>query len=114
MAGVFTNEMKPLDWKKVNQLLNARRATNMEMDVLVYERSRIPCRLIIERVSESEYAKRLVKANAIAKSKRIGISELHKIKLRFNTFITKCKPANITNSSNQKDILLTLASGTGI
>lgn len=92
MAGVFTNEMKPLDWKKVNQLLNARRATSMEMDVLVYEKSRIPCRLIIERVSESEYAKRLAKANAIAKSKRIGVSELHKIKLRFNTFITNVSP----------------------
>jgi IS4 transposase len=92
MAGVFTNEMKPLDWKKVNQLLNSRRATSMEMDVLVYEKSRIPCRLIIERVSESEYAKRLAKANAIAKSKRIGVSELHKIKLRFNTFITNVSP----------------------
>ena len=88
MAGVFTKEMMPLDWKKINKLLNARGATNMEMDVLVYEKSRIPCRLIIERVSESEYAKRLVKANAIAKSKKLGVSELHKTKLRFNTFIT--------------------------
>lgn len=88
MATVFTKTMQPIDWKNIHRKLNASKSENIEMDVLIYEKNRIPCRLIIERVNDSEYAKRLKKANQIAKSKRLGLSELHKIKLRFNCFIT--------------------------
>lgn len=88
MASIFSAAMKPLDWKTINRKFNSCKANSIEMNVLLYEKNRIPCRLVIERVSDSEYNKRLKKANAIAKSKRIGLSELHKIKLRFNSFIT--------------------------
>jgi hypothetical protein len=112
MAGVFTTGMKPLDWKKINKLLTS--TNNMEMDVLVYEKTRIPCRLIIERVSQSEYTKRLAKAYAIAKSKRLGVSELHKIKLRFNTFITNVSQQILPVTAIRKTYYLRWAGGTGI
>lgn len=88
MASIFSTSMKPLDWKSVNRKFNSSNVNSIEMNVLLYEKNRIPCRLIIECVSDSEYARGLKKANAIAKSKRLGLSELHKIKLRFNSFIT--------------------------
>jgi Transposase DDE domain len=52
------------------------------------QREKIPCRLIIERVSNKEYERRLEKARISAKSKGVGISELYKLKLRYNSFIT--------------------------
>lgn len=87
-AGVFTTTMKPLNWKKIDSNFKKNALTSMEADVLIYEKDKIPCRLIIERVSDSEYKRRLEKARIRAKSSRVGLTELHKIKLKYNTFIT--------------------------
>jgi IS4 transposase len=56
--------------------------------MLVYENNKISCRLIIEKVSDAEYERRLEKARKTANSKGVGISNLYKIKLKYNTFIT--------------------------
>ena len=87
-AGVFTRGMKPIDWKKTDASFRRNALSSMAIEVLVYEKDKIPCRLIIERVSNAEYDRRLEKARISAKSKGVGISELYKIKLRYNTFIT--------------------------
>ncbi len=86
-AGVFNKKMKPLDWKKIDRSFKKNSLISQELDVLVYEKNKIPCRLIIERVSDEEYKKRLEKAIKKAKSRGVGISNLYKIKLRYNTFI---------------------------
>ena len=87
-AGVFTKAMKPLDWKKTNASFKKNALTSMELDVLVYEKDKISCRLIIERVDDREYERRLKKATIRSKSSSVGMSEIYKIKLRYNTFIT--------------------------
>ncbi len=87
-AGVFNKAMKPFDWKKTHASFNKNSLTTMEVNVLVYEKNKISCRLIIERVSDDEYKRRLENAIKNAKSKGIGISNLYKIKLRYNSFIT--------------------------
>jgi Transposase DDE domain len=79
---------KLIDWKKVNRYFNIHGAESMEMEVKIYEKERIPCRLIIEKVPEEEYKKRLKKAEEKAKSSNNGISDRHKIRLRYNTYIT--------------------------
>ena len=87
-AGVFTEAMEPFNWKKTDTSFRRNTLSSMEKEVLVYERDKVPCRLIIERVSNTEYERRLEKARISAKNKGVGISELYKIKLRYNTFIT--------------------------
>ncbi len=87
-AAVYNTNKEPLDWKKIEAKLIKANTDSLELDVLVYEKEKIACRLIIERVSTQEYTRRLEKAKATAKSKGIGISELHKLKLRYNTYIT--------------------------
>ena len=87
-AGVFTTAMKPLNWKKIDAGFKKSALACRELDVLVYEKNQIACRLIIERVNDNEYDRRLEKARASAKSRGVGVSELHKMKLRYNTFIT--------------------------
>lgn len=88
MAGVFLNGNKPIDWKKIDRKIRSSKLDILDLQVEVYERKKIPCRLLIEPVDQDEYNRRLKKAEAIAKSKGVGISELHKIKLRYNLFIT--------------------------
>lgn len=88
MAGVYNDAMEPIDWKKTDRKLKSASINSIEMEVLVYEKEQIPCRLIIERVSDHEYTRRLEKAKANAKSKGIGVSELHKLKLQYNSYIT--------------------------
>ena len=87
-ASVFTTQMKVFDWKKVDASFNKNSLVSMESNVLIYEKNKIPCRLIIEKVSTTEYERRLEKARISAKSRGGGISDLYKIKLRYNTFIT--------------------------
>lgn len=93
MAGVFTTAETPLDWKSINSRLKRTSADFMELDVLVFEKNKIPCRLIIERVGSNEYNRRLEKAQARAGSEGLGVSRLHKIKLQYNTFITNAGPS---------------------
>lgn len=87
-AGVFTKAMKPLDWKKTDASFRKKSLVSMELDVMIYEKNKIPCRLIMERVNDAEYERRLKKARISAKSRGVNISDLYKIKMRYNTFIT--------------------------
>ena len=87
-ASVFTKTMKPLDWKKTDASFRKKSLVSMELDVMIYEKDKIPCRLILERVNNTEYERRLKKARISAKSRGVNISDLYKIKMRYNTFIT--------------------------
>ena len=87
-AGVFTTAMKPLNWKKTDAKFKKNALACMEIDVMIYEKEKIACRLIMERVNDEEYNRRLEKAGIRAKSSGVNLSELYKLKLRYNTFIT--------------------------
>ncbi len=85
---IYTLEKELLDWKNINRKFNKTRAESMDMDVLIYKKELLPCRLVIERVNDVEYRKRLKKAKNSAKSRGVGLSAIHKIRCRYNTFIT--------------------------
>jgi len=106
MAGVFTKPQQPLDWKKIDQKIKKMHGNCLELDVMIFEKDMIPCRLILERVSGEEYQRRLRKAETIAKSKGVGISELHKIKLQYNLFITNVKAAVLPTADVRKTYYL--------
>jgi hypothetical protein len=58
------------------------------MDVTIYEKEHVDCRLIIERVPDSVYRKRIKQAEASAKSHRVGLTQQHRARCHYNTFIT--------------------------
>ena len=87
-AGVFTKAMKPFDWKKADASFSKNSLGSMELDVTIYEKDKTPCRLILEMVSNAEYERRFEKARVSAKSRGLAISDLYKLKMRYNTFIT--------------------------
>jgi len=80
--------IKPIDWKKTDTHFKKHVLASLELDVLVYEKNKIPCRLLIEPVSEIEYCRRFKKAIEKAKSRGAVPSELQKITLKYNLFIT--------------------------
>lgn len=91
---IFTKNKKTIDWKKTDADFKKNALTHLELDVMIYEKNKISCRLLIEPVSEMEYCRRLKKAFERTKSRGAVPSELLKITLRYNLFITNV-PADI-------------------
>ena len=87
-ANIYMPENKLLDWKKIHRKLQRTVAGVLDMDVMLYEKERLPCRLIIEPVVDDEYEKRINNAKKRAKSQGVGVSDIHKIKCRYNIFVT--------------------------
>lgn len=85
---VYTPEKTPIDWRKIAHKFSKTGATGLDMDVLIYQRELIGCRLIIERLTDGEYRKRLKQAECSAKKHGVGLSKEHKLRCRYNTFIT--------------------------
>jgi len=87
-VSVYDLEGQLIDWKEIDKQFNTSNIASLEMEVKVYEKNKLGCRLIIERVGDDEYKKRLDKAKKSAKSRRVGVSDAHKLRCRYNTFIT--------------------------
>ena len=90
---IYTSDKKPITWKMINRKFSMMGSTTLDMNVLIYERDLIECRLVMERVPDMEYRKRLKNAEGSAKKHGVGLSEEHKIRCRYNTFITNVSSA---------------------
>lgn len=88
IISTYTIDDKCIVWKDIDRKFNKNKLEIMEIDVKIYEREKLSCRLIIERVGDLEYKKRLETAQKKAKSRGVGVSDLHKLRCRYNTFIT--------------------------
>ncbi len=93
-CGVFINSKKPIDWKKTDAYFTKHALASLELDVMIYEKNKIPCRLLIEPVSDAQYCRRFKKAVERTKSRGSVPSELLKIMMKYNIFITNV-PAKI-------------------
>ena len=87
-VNLYALDETPVDWAGIHRKFNKTGMRAMDMDVLVYQKDQLACRLVIERVPDEEYNKRLKKATDTAKSKGVGVSKAHKARCRYNTFIT--------------------------
>jgi len=85
---VHTPDKKPIDWQKIANKFNKTGAGALDMDVLIYKKELLECRLVIERVTGDEYRKRLKHAEQSAKKHGVGLSKERKFKCRYNLFIT--------------------------
>ena len=103
-AGVYNLKGKPLNWNKV--LRQANRQQHLQQNVLVYDKERIACRMIIEKVPDHEFKRRWLNTQAQAKSKGVGISKEHKQKLHYNIYITNVATAILPASEVRKTYYL--------
>lgn len=85
---IYNIDNKLIDWKKVDARFKKYNISIQDLDILIYEKEKISCRLIIEPVSEEEYRRRLVEGEKSSKSQGVIMTELSKIRCRYNTFIT--------------------------
>ena len=74
--------------------------------MLVYEKNKIPCRLLIEPVSDIEYCRWFKKAIKKAKSRGAVPSELQKITLKYNLFITNVPAIGLPFEARRKTYYL--------
>lgn len=87
-ANVYSLKKKAMDWTKIDNKFKKTGIESMDTDVLIYEKELLPCRLVIERVTEEESNKRIKQARHSAKRHGVGLSTAHKIRCRYNIFIT--------------------------
>ena len=87
-ANIYTVENKPMDWQKVTRKFKKAGIRTLDLDVLIYQRELLKCRLVIEMVTDNEYRKRLRQAECSAKKHGVGLSKVHKLRCRYNAFIT--------------------------
>lgn len=104
-VGICTVDGEPMDWDSIHRKFNKTGAMSLDMDVLAYKKEQIPCRLVIERVDDNEYRKRLKKAENSAKSQGVGVSKAHKIRCRYNIFITNVGKEILPTKALRKHII---------
>lgn len=85
---VYTDGNQQINWKDIRRKFEKRSTDILDLNVTIYDKERLPCRLIIERVPDNVYNKRLKQVEATAKKQGVGISQLRRDRCRFNTFIT--------------------------
>jgi len=87
-ALVRTASGELIDWKHLDRKFKKTSATELDLDVQVYENEPVACRMIVERVDDKLYRDRIRQAERSAKRHGVGLTEKHKIRCRYNTFIT--------------------------
>lgn len=87
-VNLYNLKKEPLDWASIDRKFNKTGSDSLEIEVLVYKKEQLGCRLVIERINDDEYKKRLKHAVNSAKSRGVGLSEKHRIRCRYNSFIT--------------------------
>lgn len=98
-ANVCNTNGQPIDWISLDRKFRKTSTTALDLQVRVYEREPITCRMIVERVDDQVYKNRIKQAERSAKKHGVGLTEKHKIRCRYNTFITNVErdvlPSNI-------------------
>ena len=87
-AIIHTLKKEPIRWKNIKRRFEMTGAQALDMEILLYEREPVRCRLVVEPVSDTEYRRRLKAAHHSAKKHGVGITQEHKLRCRYNAFIT--------------------------
>lgn len=87
-AMIYNIDGKPMDWNYIDRKFNKVNTRTLDLDVQIYQKELLPCRLIIERVCDEVYRERIKQAKHSAKKHGVGLTHRHKIRCRYNAFIT--------------------------
>jgi hypothetical protein len=99
-AIVRTSSGELIDWKQLDRKFKKTSASQLDLDVQIYEHEPVACRMIVERVDDKLYRERIRQAEQSAKRHGVGLTEKHKIRCRYNTFIT-----NVDRESLQAEMV---------
>jgi hypothetical protein len=70
-ANIYNCENKPMGWKQVTRKFKKAGMRTLDMEVLIYQRELLKCRLVIEMVTDDEYRNRLRQAECSAKKNTV-------------------------------------------
>jgi hypothetical protein len=87
-ATIYTLNKKTISWGCIERKFKQLGGAALDMDVLIYQKDLIGCRLVIERVTDDVYRDRIGQAKRSAKKHGVGLSRKHRARCRYNTFIT--------------------------
>jgi len=79
---------RKIDWLRIQQIFRKIGTDALDMEVMVYQKEPISCRMVVERVDDSLYRERIKQAKLSASRHGVGITKEHKARCRYNIFIT--------------------------
>jgi hypothetical protein len=85
---VYVADSEKIDWARIDRKLKKMKANALDIDVQIYEKEQIPCRMVVERVDNNIYRKRIKQAENTAKRHGVGLTKQHRARCRYNIFIT--------------------------
>jgi hypothetical protein len=88
-------ELQKLDYKVLYYKMKRNKLSRVYKDVLIGAQAKIPVRLVIERMPDDIYEKRMRKIRKIHQKKGYQTSEEYKFMSRFNLFITNVPKATL-------------------
>ena len=77
-----------LNWKSIDKEFRNKGLTQMELNVVLSKKYKLPSRMVIVPVPDDVYQTRIRKASKHAKSKGCQLTSEYKTKARYNIFIT--------------------------
>lgn len=81
-------EYLSLNWKSIDKAFRNKGLTQMELNVILSKKYKLPSRMVIVPVPDNVCQDRIRKASKHAKSKGCQLTSEYKIKARYNIFIT--------------------------
>lgn len=87
-AIVHTCDGKLIDWSGIDRKFKKNGIASLDIDVKVYQSEPIACRMVVERVGDQVYRNRIKHAERRARTHGFHLSEKHRVRCRYNTFIT--------------------------
>jgi hypothetical protein len=85
---VFEQNEKEISFSKLYRKMTRGKQSQMELQVFIGQKEKLPIRLVIDVVPEDVYQNRLIKAQKEAKKKGYMVSDEFKARARFNLMIT--------------------------
>lgn len=85
---ICDTKKEKINWAKIDGKFRKTDVQALDINVSIYKKNPLACRMIVVRVSDEEYRNRLKQAEKSAKSHGVGVSKEHKIRCRYNLYIT--------------------------
>lgn len=101
-ASIFDQKGNALQWREIDRKFKKIGTKELDMEVEIYQRHRIKCRMVVIPLSADESRARLKQATDSAKSRNVGISKDHRIRCHYSVFVTNVEKSRLPVESIRK------------
>lgn len=92
------NEYQEIKWAGINKRFSKNNLTQIEIDIFMGKKEKLPVRLVIVPVPKNVYKQRIKNAEKSLASKGCSLTKEHKARCRYNLFVTNAPKEKISTA----------------